>query len=332
MSDIKLDSCVCVEYALLLSLLSRRAVSFPPSISVDQAAEYVKIVAPTSKWSKDARGSKFTPGPLVCGKHRSKVNRIPSTLPYIILLSLFAGDKLNVELSGITNYKNHSVDLFKITYYKIFRAFDLPRFDLDIKKRGFGPLGEGIVAYSGKCVRKILPIKLSDGESITKIRGFVITARVGSDSAKRMISKIKTEMSSLANTKVLCIVNNRNDSGPSPGCECSILGESGSGVVYETVSSGKTAERMAEQCCVGFLETVGMSRIFDYKLLPDVVLLMGLADGVSHLLIGQIDDRTKDVLELLKVFFKVSHSLEKCGDDQILTVVGCGYSNRYMEM
>ncbi|ELA41495.1 uncharacterized protein VICG_01479 [Vittaforma corneae ATCC 50505] len=139
-------------------------------------------------------------------------------------------------------------------------------------------------------------------------------------------------MTDLANTKVLCIVNNRNDSGPSPGYECSILGESKHGVFFETVNNQDIPEIMAEKCCVGFLKSVGGGCVFDQKLLPAAVLLMGLSDGVSRLAIRSLNHKSQKVLDLLELFFKVSYKLEEHGDNQILTVIGCGYRNQFMPM
>lgn len=329
MGDIKLETSVCIEHALLLSFLSRRNVHFASRLDATMIPEFVRILSPASKLNKVEDGTVFIPGPLVSGKLKDTVKSIPESLSHIIVLSPFLGDELNLELTGLTNHGCHSTDLYKITYQKMFRAFKLPKFDLNVKKRGFGPLGGGIATYNMKPVRKVQSIKLSTEEKINKIRGLVITARIGSNTAKRIISKIKSEMSELANTKVLCIVNNRNESGPSPGFECSVIGESDNGVIYVTVSTGETPERVAEFSCCWFLETLDAYGIFDEKILHHVVILMGLADGVSHLVIGNLDGVTKYVLELLKIFFNVSYKVEISNEKQILTVIGCNYSNRH---
>lgn len=332
MGEISLTTSDCLEYALALSMLSRKSICFACTVDISTAAEYIKVLSPSSKWVSSGDGTRFVPGQLNGGKIRAAVRNIPDVLAPAILLSPLMGSDLALELTGITNYACRSTDLFKITYYKIFTAFSLPKFELSIKKRGFEPLGGGCVVLKAKAVRKFDAVNLGDHEKIDKIRGFVITARIGSNAAQRMITTIKTDLSSMGNPKVLCIVNNKDDSGPSPGSECSVLGESKNGVYFETVSGKDTPEEMAKACCLGLLGSIRNGRVFDQKLLPDVILLMGLATGTSRLLIGKLDRRSKTVLGLLKQFLKVRYNVERDGDDKVLTVVGCGYSNIFMPL
>ncbi|ELA41496.1 uncharacterized protein VICG_01480 [Vittaforma corneae ATCC 50505] len=143
-----------LEYALILSLLSRKPVCFTCALDVKSVPTFIKLLAPESTWKVSGDFLKFIPGPLEGGRHKLSVDRIPDALASIILLSPFLREDLQLEMSGITNHSSCSVDLFKITYYTMFRAFNLPRFDLSVKKRGFGPLGEGCVLYKTKVREK----------------------------------------------------------------------------------------------------------------------------------------------------------------------------------
>lgn len=58
---------------------------------------------------------------------------------------------------------------------------------------------------------------------------------------------------------MLSITNNRNDSGPSSGYECSILGESKSGVLDETINNNKIPQSMAKEWIIQFMNSVSSS-------------------------------------------------------------------------
>lgn len=332
MAEIIVEEADCLEFALILSLLSRRTANFTFSFDINDAPEFIKLLSPGSSWKTVGRILKFIPGPLNGGRQKHSVCSIPDTLAPIIILSPFLAEDLVLELSGITNHSCQSVDLFKITYHTIFKGFQLPKFNIEIPKRGFGPHGEGRVIFRSKCVKRVDPIDFRETESILKLRGFVITSRIGFGFANRMISKIKNEMSELVNTKILCIVNNKHDSGPSPGYECSILGESKHGIFFATVNNRETPEKMAEQCCVELLQNIKHGRVFDRKLLPVVILLMGLADGTSYLTVENIDDKIQKTLDLLNRFLKVKYTVEKREDGNQLMITGIKYKNQFQTL
>lgn len=93
-----------------------------------------------------------------------------------------------------------------------------------------------------------------------------------------MIDTIKEEMKSLADTKVYCAVSNKNDSGPSPGYECSVYTESYNGIFYQTLNNKKVPEEMAKDCCFELLKGIDNGGIFDTKLYPIIFTFMSLAN------------------------------------------------------
>lgn len=327
MMTIKIESLEILEYALSMSLLCRKKSVFEIGFDIDDIPEFVKIVSPESKYEFSKNTLTFIPGPLEGGVHKFEVENIPDTFTHLIHLSPFLREDSQISLTGITNVSDESIDSFKITYYKIFRAFNIPLFEISINKRGFAPSGDGSILFKSKCTRSIDAINMKDKEPLLKIRGLVITSRIGGDYAHRMINKIKKEMSDLANTKVLCITNNRNDSGPSPGYECSVFGESKNGIFYSTVNNNDIPENMAEECCVKLLKSIDDEIIFDRKLLPVVVFFMGLSKGVSYLGIRHIDEKLEKILDLLKVFMKIDFTIEKYEDYSVISIIGSNYKN-----
>ncbi|KAM0680573.1 hypothetical protein GINT2_001261 [Glugoides intestinalis] len=328
---VKVDS-KSFQYGLILSLLTRKPATFifeTESLCSKSIPVFLKLLSPQSQYKIYRSQIEFQPSALEASKHQINVDSIPETLEPIIILSPFLNANMSLEMTGITNHSEKSVDVFKITYYMLFKAFRLPKFDISIKKRGFGPLGEGKVSFKSTAIRTINSIVLKEPEVILKIRGLVITARIGSDSANRMVNKIKTEMSDIINTKILCIINNRNDSGPSPGYECSVISESKNGFFYETVNNMELPEKMAEQSCIGMLNNLRNGCVFDLKMLPTVLLFMGLAEGISHLAVFEIDLESQKILDLLVTFFNIKYTITKKELFKIITVVGSGYQNPF---
>lgn len=329
---IEIERDECFEYAVMMALLSRKPVKFLNCSNIDENVEildYFKIISPSTNYKISENSIEIEPDYLIGGKITEKVDRIPLCLNLLITISPFLADNIELELTGITNYNEYSIDIFKVTFFKIFRLFGLPSFDLNVKKRGFAPEGSGIIKFKGCPVKFISGIDFQTTEPISKIRGFVITSRVGSDIAHRMINKIKDELSDMANTKVLCIVNNRNDSGPSPGYECSVLAESDNSVFYETLNNKEVPEKMAEECCRRLMKNILNAGFIDKKLLPIVILYMGLSKGVNNLPFVKLDKTSKRILELLSIFFSTNYKIRKLTDMNILTIVGCSYKNIY---
>lgn len=328
MMEIEVDD--CFEYAVLFSLLSRKPVKFINSECIDDNVEilkYFQILSPALQYDVRGNSIEIEPGFLIGGKIVGNACSIPSCVKLLLTISPFIAENLELELSGITNHGQQSIDIFKVSFFKIFRIFQLPSFDLSIIRRGFSPEGGGIITLKTKTIRSIDAISYSSRESLSKIRGFVITSRIGSDIAHRMIHTIKNDLSSLGNTKVLCIVNNRNDSGPSPGYECSVLAESDNGVFYQTLNNKEIPEKMAGNCCKKLLRNILKGGLFDEKLLPLIAIYMGLSKGVSTLLIGKLDKTTVRVLNLLNKFLGVTYKTSKSEEHCLLTVIGCSYKN-----
>jgi len=335
MAPLNFESDDDFEFVMILSLLSRKPVTISHLSNVEnkiEFLEFLKCISPELNYQIAANSLDFTPGALIGGKQCKNTSSICQFLKPIILLSPFLKDDLVLQCNGTTN-DSESVDSYKITFYSIFKLFRIPGFEINIKKRGFPPEGDGIVVFKSQAVKCLENVELEDAEKILKIRGMVISARISSDTSHRLIKEIKNRMGDLANTKVLCIVNNRNDSGPSPGFECSVFAESKNGVFYNTRSSalhsGETPEKMAKKCCFLLLKNIQSGGIFDVKLMPSIILYMGLAVSVGNIRIGVLDEQSKRMLKLMNQFFGVEHRVVSSGEEQVLSIVGCGYKNPF---
>lgn len=337
MKNLKFENDEDFEILIVLSLLSRSIVDIvllSKNDTVFSFLDFIKIISPDSSYSYNEKSNILTFYPKACvgGKYKMSIDsNICTFLTSLILISPFIKSNIEFEFTGITN-DPQSVDVLKITFFKIYKLFNLKGFEINIKKRGFGPIGEGIVLFKEWAVKSIDNFTLLEDEQILKIRGLVITSRIGSEYSRRMIQEINERMSDLGNTKVLSIINNRNDSGPSPGFECTVMAESKNGIFYNT-SVGDASilpEILAKDSCHSMLKSMRNQGIFDYKILPYVLIYMGFAKNIGILKIGKLDSCSKRTLEYLKKFFNIEYRINM--DKSLLTIVGCGHINQFMSL
>lgn len=335
MKILKIEEEEDFEIIIVLSLLSRYSVVIEVNTFIDDKIEFLdnfKCICPELKYKISGQNIEFSPGPLVGGKITSQnITNICHFLKHIIIISPFLRDNITLECNGITNM-NESVDMFKVIFFVIFKLFKLQNVEITVKKRGFAPQGQGIVLLKGNSIKSFENINLIQKEQLIKIRG--MEARIGADYSNRMVKTIKNTLSDLANTKVHCIINNRNDSGPSPGYECSLSAESKNGLFFYTCSSTSSAydspEKMAEDCCKLLLKSIKKGKIFDSKILPYIIMYMGLAKNIGSILVGKLEKESIRMLSLMKQFFNIEYSIsQKNTDESVLTIIGCGYKNAF---
>lgn len=334
MTELTFNNQKDLEILICFSLLSRS--SFKITIEEEEVEKkkdflnFVKFFSPNTKYTIDDNNLlHFVPGSLMGGLLKLEVKSIPYCLKNLMIIAPFMKESLNFEMKGITNDKE-SVDSFKTIFFTIFKLFNIPGFNIDVKKRGFGPIGEGVVKFKISNVRQIENIERAEECFFEKIRGLVITSRISSDYSHRMIKEIKDKLSDLGPTKVLNIVNNRSDSGPSPGYECTISAESRLSFFYYTCSSTvemASPEEMAQNCSKELLKSMSKGGLYDQKIMPFIISFMGLAKNVGSVRCGILDEKSLRVLNYLKDFFDVEHAITKEGNDNILTIIGCGYKN-----
>lgn len=317
------------ELLLVLSLLSKKPVSLPFAADADAGMDFLRFLQEvTDGTSYEIENGRlvFRPGALVGGRKNVSVGSIGRLIAPLAVLGPFMKVPLSLHLEGVTN-DEQSVDMLKTAYSFIFKAFGIPGASFNVKRRGFLPLGGGSVHIQMGTVRRLNSITLRETEMFDKVRGLVVTSRIGAGFTQRMVGTIKAEMESLGNVKVYNILGNKSDSGPSPGYECSVYVEGRSGVFYHTLGNGEPPEKMARECCQELLRGVDRGGVYDSKLLPTGLTLMALAWGVSHLKIGEADEDTRRVLDLLKKFLGVEYYLTREKDGFTVKIVGCGYVN-----
>lgn len=332
MKNFKFQSDKNLELIIVLSLLTRNKVEIEnvkKSSPIINLLNGISALAPNLRFELSKEHLKVIPGPLLGGKKVISIQDISYFIKYIAIIAPFMRENVILDITGITNGIN-SLDMIKTPLLKIYSLFKLKGLSLSISKRGFAPLGQGKAYASFEIVRRLECICLKDSEPLEKIRGLVVTSRIGSETSTRMINVIKEEMSSLSEVKVYTALSNKNDSGPSPGYECSVYTESANGIFYHTSNNNKSVpEDLAKNCCFELLKNLDGGGLFDKKLHTILFVFMALAHGVSHLRIGDIDEEDKNILDLLERFLNIEYSVRKDGDENIISIIGCDYINTF---
>ncbi|KAI5168683.1 RNA 3'-terminal phosphate cyclase-like protein [Pancytospora epiphaga] len=325
-----------LEFILILSFISRAAVTVNITNNSMDYQNYVDFLLNISKGStclvsSDGQSCVFTPGFLPGGSMDVKTGDISILFRSIFALSPFMRAPLSILLRGVTNGglgSDGSVDMLEVAYNRLYKAFKINQASLVIRKRGFAPLGEGLVEIRINQTRKVGNISIREPETYEKINGLVITARIGLDFTQRMVTAIKAEMECFGRVKVANILNNKNDSGPSPGYESSVYVEGDKGFLFSTMANEDTPESTALKCCHKLIREIDLGTTFSCSLNSVAFLFMALARGVSYLRLGAAaDSGVLWALETLKEFLGTEYYLSNDDFGTIVKIVGCDYVN-----
>lgn len=331
-----------IEMIIIYSILTRKKIvcslvsRFNDKSDVSEFLKFVLKISPKSKYSLKNKILEFIPSSLEGGSKSIKTDKMPYLTILSVLLGLYSKEGMELEMKGITNNKMNensmfkkfiSIDMVKIVCLRVSRIFKIPEIDIKVVKRGFEPAGDGKIRFKVKNITTVDRIDLRDEEHFEKVRGLIVTSRISADFSNRMISTIKRQMDPL-NTKITTMIHKREDSGESPGYECSIYVESDNSFLFNTVNNQNIPEKMAEECCFRFLKNLDSKEIFDCSISPIIFTLMALSKGTSSLKINKLTLNQKKILLLLNRFFGTTYQIEK-ENGNVLKIVGCDYVNPF---
>ncbi|KAH9411226.1 RNA 3'-terminal phosphate cyclase [Ordospora pajunii] len=333
-----------LELILVYSVISKTKVKVAIKNRQRMARSFAKLLKSISNgcmYSTEGEYVIFTPGSLSGGNVIFKCEEeISMYIVPLLVLCPFVSGPLKIRFKGITN-GNMCVDMIRIAHFGVMRRFGVDGCELVVKKRGFGPKGEGEVILSVSGARKVGVVDFVNDEKIVKVRGLVLSSRVSSMPTREMTEVIKRLLGGISRVKVFSNVSNRLDSGPSPGFQCNVFAESKNGIYYSTVNGwneedvdGKSVskvlkpEEAAERACCELLRSMKAGGIFDRKLAYLGLSLMCLSPrSVSRMRMCKVNYEIGGVLELLKRFFKFEYEIRKQGGGYVVYGCGNGYTN-----
>ncbi|KAI5149632.1 RNA 3'-terminal phosphate cyclase-like protein [Enteropsectra breve] len=317
--------------ALTISLISKKKTIFVGADEkLKELLQIAQMIAPASKWTTiRERKIEFTPGTILGGRHTIETGSIPLGISFLMLVGVFAKDKSEIELKGCTNDKYGITDMYEHTYGFIHRIFNI-KSSIKLSKRGFYPEGQGIVQLQITPLRGIQQIVLSEEDKFEKIKGIINTSRIGSDFAIRMATEMNKRMKGLPKIKISTVINNKSDSGPTPGFSAGLFTKSYKGIFYSMRWHDSSPEKLVKEVVREFLKSIEEGGAIDQKLAGPVLLLMGLADGIGKILFGGKKAVAEQILKMLQMFIKFDYKLEKIKTGLLITIVGANMKNLAM--
>lgn len=319
------------NFKISISLLTRKSVSIPFDKDIAKKKSFLKLVTKFTKDTKyrtDKLILHFTPGTLVGGNYEYKcTDEIFNYIAPLLFVLPFTDKKTFIKFYGITD-KLNCIDIIRIAYFPMINIFKVPGLDLVVKKRGFYPEGQGEVNFSCGVIKEFNCIDIVTNTCLEKTRALLISSRLNSTYVHSMSKKLKDLLGDL-NFKIFSNIYNRNDSGPSPGFQCTIFAESKTGIYYVT-KDGNTCnpENLAEDTAKEFLKTIKKGGIFDQKLNDLLFTFLAFSStDVSRIRISKISDTTKTLLEYLRATINFRYEILKSSDGYIFTCYGSGYIN-----
>lgn len=326
------------EFKIVLSILTQKEITIRNTgeCFINNFISFIQKITYNTKYEIIDEHIKFYPGTLIGGKtsHDCKNYNVTRFLCPLLLVSPFVRNPLQINLTGITNDSNLSVDAFKNVHCRLLEDFGVKDIDFKIIKRGFAPEGQGNIYFSTINVTILSPVT-KKANKIKKIRGLTVSAHISSITAHRIINMVKEKLSNLTNDiKFISDICNKTDSGPSPGYNCVLFAESNKdnkNLYYgESNGDGGKIESVAYNAMYDMGIAIKTSGAYDHKIHHIMFALACLCSSdVNQIEIKEISARDMEFLELLQKFFNFRYEIKEIEDKLYFIGIGAGYKNYF---
>jgi RNA 3'-terminal phosphate cyclase-like protein len=141
----------------------------------------------------------FRPGMIDCNEglpieHDCHLARnLTYYLEVVVPLAVFGKTILNLTLKGNTDDNlDQSIDCFKNAWQHLLKIFAAEgSLDITVQKRGFAPLGGGVVQIVQRFAKKLESVSMVDEGKIKRVRGLLTSAKVSPQLTTRVIDKVR---------------------------------------------------------------------------------------------------------------------------------------------
>ena len=141
----------------------------------------------------------FRPGMIDCNEglpieHDSHLARnLTYYLELVVPLAVFGKTILNLTLKGNTDDNlDQSIDCFKNAWQHLLKIFAAEgSLDITVQKRGFAPLGGGVVQIVQRFAKKLESVSMVDEGKIKRVRGLLTCAKVSPQLTTRVVDKVR---------------------------------------------------------------------------------------------------------------------------------------------
>ena len=141
----------------------------------------------------------FRPGMIDCNEglpieHDCHLARnLTYYLEVVVPLAVFGKTILNLTLKGNTDDNlDQSIDCFKNAWQHLLKIFAAEgSLDITVQKRGFAPLGGGVVQIMQRFAKKLESVSMVDEGKIKRVRGLLTSAKVSPQLTTRVVDKVR---------------------------------------------------------------------------------------------------------------------------------------------
>ena len=229
----------------------------------------------------------------------------------------FTKDRSSAVIRGGTNNPMAPpVDFLERTLLPTLRRMGLD-VSLKLVRRGFYPRGQGIVEVEMEPARKVAPITMTDFAQIRRITGLAYSSRLPQHVVDRLISAAK---SSLAKAEHLDLSIEREVLQPDdprcavdPGCGITLVAELASGGILSGDSLGvlgKPAEKVGSEAAYALIEQLKLRAPVGKHLADQLVIWMGLAEGISEIRVCELTLHTLTCIEVVQDFVDAQFTVD----------------------
>jgi RNA 3'-terminal phosphate cyclase-like protein len=219
----------------------------------------------------------FRPGMVDCNEglpieHECNLNRnITYYLEAVVPLAVFGKTVLNLTLTGNTDDSlDQSIDSFKSIMTHLLTQFGAQgTLDIQVKKRGYSPLGGGIVVLTQRYAKKLESVSLVDEGKVKRIRGLLTSAKVSPQLTTRVVDKLREIFNDyIPDVWIHTDHYKKGQCGDQPGYAVSLVAETSTGMIFTkdynfNTSEFKLPEDLGKRVALALLDEIFSGGIID---------------------------------------------------------------------
>jgi len=252
--------------------------------------------------------------------------------------ALFFERPLSITIGGGTNASfAPQIDYTTLVFQPMMKRLFNVEFEIDIKRRGYFPKGEGRIVLKTNPCDQIKAFKLTQFGKITRCYIKSYTARLATAIAERQFEACRNVLFQHLpdDIQIEHHFETATDSA-SPGSGIVAIVETDTGVILGGSGLGekkKTPEVVGEDAAYDLLNSVRLQVCADEHLQDQLIQFMALAKGTSRILTGPISMHTKTAIHFSELLTGAKFGIEKQkgGRMNIISCRGIGYINKYYD-
>ena len=196
-------------------------------------------------------------------------------------------------------------------------------FSLKVKKRGFAPLGGGLVTLRQMYAKKLEAVSLVDEGKIKRVRGYVVSAIVAPQLTSRVIDKLREVFNDYIPDVWIHTDHYKKDQcGEQAGYAVSLQAETTTGVIITkdymfNQNEFKLPEELGERAAQAMLDEIFNGGVIDATNQSTLLMMMALSSGdnISQVKLCRVTQQSIQLLRHLKTFFNLQFRIKECDDD-----------------